>query len=49
MFIKNNEKRKSDYSQAQPYTKRIQKINTLYEEGHTIVYWIARGTLTNKR
>ena len=31
------------------YLIRIQKINTLYEEGHTIVYWIARGTLTNKR
>jgi hypothetical protein len=44
-----DKKNKSDYSLAQPYKKRIQKINSLYEEGHIIVYWTARGTLTNKR
>jgi len=26
--------------------ERIEKINTLYDEGHTIVYWTARGSLT---
>jgi CMP-N,N'-diacetyllegionaminic acid synthase len=35
-----------DYSQALPYSKRIQKINKLYENGDTIVYWTARGTKT---
>ena len=26
-----------------PYKDRIEKINKLYDEGHTIVYWTARG------
>ena len=26
--------------------ERIQKINKLYDEGHIIVYWTARGTMT---
>tara|TARA_Y100001973_G_scaffold56105_1_gene82924 strand:+ start:157 stop:465 length:309 start_codon:yes stop_codon:yes gene_type:complete len=33
-----------DYSQAIPNSDRIDKINKLYEEGNTIVYWTARGT-----
>ena len=28
----------------EPYMDRIEKINKLYDEGHTIVYWTARGT-----
>lgn len=32
-----------DYTQAQPIPERIQKVNELYEEGHTIVYLTARG------
>lgn len=35
-----------DYNLAIPYTSRIQKINQLYEEGNKIIYWTARGTLT---
>jgi hypothetical protein len=35
-----------NYANAQPDKKRIQKINKLYDEGHIIVYWTARGTMT---
>lgn len=35
-----------DYSQAKPYLGRIEKINELYNKGHTIVYFTARGTET---
>ncbi|MDF1666254.1 MAG: hypothetical protein P1V97_31180 [Planctomycetota bacterium] len=34
----------TDYEEAKPYSQRIQKINKLYDEGHQIVYWTARGT-----
>ncbi len=37
-----------DYSQAKPIYERIAKINDLYNKGHTIVYWTARGTVTGK-
>lgn len=33
-----------DYENAEPIQKNIEKINKLYEEGHTIVYWTARGS-----
>ena len=33
-----------DYSLAAPIPSRIEKINKLYDEGNTIVYWTARGT-----
>ena len=42
----NNNNGSRDYSNAIPYTNRIQKINTLYDEGNTIIYWTARGTMT---
>lgn len=32
------------YSTAVPITKAIDKVNRLYDEGHTIVFWTARGT-----
>ena len=32
-----------DYEQVIPIKKRIEKINKLYDEGHTIVYLTARG------
>lgn len=32
-----------DYAKAIPLQKRIRHINQLYDEGHTIVYWTARG------
>jgi|TARA_B100002019_G_C20908326_1_gene421545 hypothetical protein len=35
------------YSLAKPIKNRIDKINKLYEEGNTIIYWTARGTTTN--
>ena len=37
-----------DYKKALPYTKRIQKINNLYDQGNQIIYWTARGTVTQK-
>lgn len=37
---------KQDYSLAQPIKKHIQKINSLFDMGHTIVYWTARGSIT---
>ena len=33
-----------DYSKAVPIVENIEKANSLYDEGHTIVYWTARGT-----
>ncbi len=33
-----------DYSKASPIIKHIDKINELYEDGNTIIYWTARGT-----
>jgi len=32
-----------DYENAVPYKNRIEKINKLYDEGHIIIYWTARG------
>jgi dTDP-glucose 4,6-dehydratase len=33
-----------DYSLACPFMDKIETINRLYDEGHTIIYWTARGT-----
>jgi len=33
-----------DYSKAKPIQKNINKINKLYDNGDTIIYWTARGT-----
>ena len=35
-----------DYELAMPFYNNINKINQLYDEGHTIVYWTARGSRT---
>ena len=35
-----------NYSSAVPIQKAIDKVNQLYEEGHRIVFWTARGTLS---
>ena len=35
-----------DYTKSRPIVKNIKKINKLYEEGNTIVYWTARGSGT---
>ena len=37
---------KREYDLASPIKENIQKINTLYDEGNTIVYWTARGSQT---
>lgn len=39
----NKPKTEADYLESRPYTDRIEKINKLYDEGNTIVYWTARG------
>jgi len=33
-----------DYTKEQPIVENIEKINQLYDEGNTIVYWTARGS-----
>ena len=33
-----------DYTKAKPIKENIYKINKLYHEGNTIVYWTARGS-----
>jgi len=32
------------YEKAEPIKENIDKINKLYDEGNTIVYWTARGS-----
>lgn len=34
------------YDLAVPILENIKKINILYEEGHDITYWTARGSVT---
>jgi hypothetical protein len=36
----------SSYDQAEPFRGRISTINRLYDEGHTIKYFTARGSTT---
>jgi hypothetical protein len=38
----------TNYRDATPLINRITKINHLYEEGHTIIYWTGRGSSTGK-
>lgn len=33
-----------DYAKAKPIKENIAKVNALYDEGHNITYWTARGT-----
>jgi len=35
-----------NYSLAVPIVENIEKINRLYDDGNTIVYWTARGSGT---
>lgn len=35
-----------DYTKAIPIPENIAKINKLYDGGHTIIYWTARGSRT---
>ena len=34
----------NDYSQARPFLGRIDRVNSLFDEGHTIVVFTARGS-----
>jgi len=36
----------TEYEMSVPIRENIDKINRLFYEGHTIVYWTARGTGT---
>ena len=38
--------RHADYKKAAPLSDRIKHINELYDEGHEIHYWTARGTVS---
>ena len=35
-----------EYPLALPLVNNIEQINLLYDEGHTVVYWTARGSRT---
>ena len=35
-----------DYNKSTPILENIEKANKLYEKGHEIVYWTARGSAT---
>jgi CMP-N-acetylneuraminic acid synthetase len=36
----------TDYTKSTPIKEAIEKANQLYDNGHNIIYWTARGTLT---
>jgi dTDP-glucose 4,6-dehydratase len=38
----------NDYVLAKPYPEGITKINELFDKGHRIIYWTARGTTSGK-
>jgi len=44
----NKQSEEIDYADAQPIMSNIEKINKMFDEGNTIVYWTARGTITKK-
>jgi uncharacterized HAD superfamily protein len=37
-----------DYEYAIPFRSRIEQINKLFDEGHEIIYWTARGSGTGR-
>jgi hypothetical protein len=39
---------KPDYNDATPIKENIIKANKLFDEGNTIIYWTARGTVSKK-
>jgi len=45
-FYENRTYINPDYSEAIPNLENIEKIRILYDEGHTITYWTARGSVT---
>ena len=38
----------SNYPNSTPIKERIQKINDLFDKGHEIIYWTARGAVSGK-
>ena len=38
----------NDYENSSPIMENIAKINKLYDEGNTIIYWTARGRRSGK-
>lgn len=38
----------SNYPNSIPYLDRIAKVNKLFDEGHEIIYWTARGMVSGK-
>ena len=38
----------TDYESAIPIADAIVRINKMYEAGHTIVFWTARGTILKR-
>lgn len=38
----------SDYLNSKPRPERISVINKLYMDGHTIIYWTARGSISGQ-
>lgn len=39
---------KNDYASAVSIPEAVERVNSLYDEGHKIVLWTARGTVTGK-
>ena len=37
-----------NYEKAKPIQENIDKANSLYDQGHHIVYWTARGSISGK-
>lgn len=37
-----------EYTYAKPYMKRIHQLNKLFDDGHEIHYWTARGSSSGK-
>lgn len=40
------QKKPSDYPNSIPISERIEKINQLFDDGHEIIYWTARGAVS---
>jgi ribonucleotide monophosphatase NagD (HAD superfamily) len=38
------EQKSKDYSLARPFPERVAKVNSLYEQGNTIILFTARGS-----
>jgi len=46
--ICNQERPKPNYLTAKPHMDRIKKMNKLFDEGHELHYWTARGSTSGK-